>query len=145
MVPRTSLLRGSTVLTNGLGWVLNSWPRNPGTYNNNKTKTDQLLWSGCNSIPCRYSRLFWIDKWLSSYYYPSHWIQYQFCTRSSLSPLPGEHVASCHFTDAHKAAHAISTTGTFIFYQIPIMYTSVESSNVDKVSCWNLVQRICTV
>ena len=67
------------------------------------------------------------------YYYPGHRIQNQFCTQSALSPLPGEHSGQSPFD---RRTHA--NTPQYRPHPIPgpHLHTWVESSNVDKVSCW---------
>ena len=74
------------------------------------------------------------SKRFTVYYYPGHWIQYKSCTHSAPSQLPiGSILARCYFWGAHKPNHATNNVrilpGTHL-------YTWVESSNVDKVSCW---------
>ena len=66
------------------------------------------------------------------YYYPGHRIQNQFCTRVHFLHSLGSIPASRHFTGAHNAN---STTISFASTGSPFN-TWVESSNVDKVSCW---------
>ena len=59
-------------------------------------------------------------------------IQKQFCTQSALSPLPGSIPASRRFTGAH-----MPTQPQFRSHPTGSPFnTWVESSNVDKVSCW---------
>ena len=51
------------------------------------------------------------------YLFPSHWIQYRFCTHTTLSPLPGEHSGQSPF---YRRTHANSTTIEFASYWIRI-------------------------
>ena len=63
-------------------------------------------------------------------YYPGHWIQYQSCTHSAPSLLPGEHSGQVLLQGCtHATCNVRILPGTHL-------YTLVESSNVDKVSCW---------
>ena len=57
---------------------------------------------------------------------PGHWIQYQSCTHRAPSQLLGEHSGQA----PHQAANNVRILpGTHL-------YTWMESSNVDNVSCW---------
>ena len=66
------------------------------------------------------------------YYYPGCWIQIQDCTYSAQFPLSREHsLPSCllwHYRQIHTQHILHILLGTHL-------YTWVESSNVDKVSC----------
>ena len=57
------------------------------------------------------------SKRFTVYYYPSHRIQNQFCTHSTLSPLPAAHSGQSPF---FRRAHANSTTIPFASYRVPI-------------------------
>ena len=67
------------------------------------------------------------------YYYPGHRIQNQFCTQSALSPLPGEHSGQSPF---YRRAQCQLNHNIVRILPGPHLTTWVESSNVDKVSCW---------
>ena len=68
------------------------------------------------------------------YCYPGHRIQNQFCTRSALFPLPGEHSGQSPFY--RRAQCQLNHNTIHILYTGSPFNTWVESSNVDKVSCW---------
>ena len=75
------------------------------------------------------------------YYYPGRWIQFQDRTYSAQFPLPREHsLPSCLSWRSGKYIHNI------ILHILPgtHLYTWVESSNVDKVSCWRTKCRALT-
>ena len=67
----------------------------------------------------------------------SHWIQYQFCTQSAPPQLPGEYciLARRHLRSVHMPNQATNNFRILLEYWVPILYTWMESSNVDKVSC----------
>ena len=53
------------------------------------------------------------------YYYPGHWIQYQSCTHSAPSQLPGEHSGQAPLQGRTQSCH-IKQQITFASYQVPI-------------------------
>ena len=63
------------------------------------------------------------SKRFTVYYYPSHWILYQFYTRSELWQF-------------YSCAHANSTTITFPFYRVPIYTSGSKAAMWIKVSYW---------
>ena len=58
------------------------------------------------------------SKRLTVHYYPGHWIQYQSCTHSAPSQLPGEHSG---YVLLQGRTHATSCNKiTFASYRVPI-------------------------
>ena len=63
-----------------------------------------------------------------------HWIQYQSCTHSAPSQLPGEHSGQALL---QERTHSTSSNNKkFASYRIPIYTPGWRAGNVDKVSCW---------
>ena len=67
------------------------------------------------------------------YYYPSRWIQFQDRTYSAQFPLPREHSLPSSLSWRYRQ---INTQHILHILPGTHLYTWVESSNVDKVSCW---------
>ena len=61
------------------------------------------------------------SKRFTVYYYPCHWIQYQSCTHSSPSQLPGQHSGQGAISGAHTCH--IKQKIMFASYQAPIYTT----------------------
>ena len=66
-----------------------------------------------------FSSMRYYSKRFTVYYYPSHhWIQYQSCTHSAPSQLPGEHSGQVPLQE--RTHGHIKKQITFEFYQVPI-------------------------
>ena len=66
------------------------------------------------------------SKRFAVYYYPGHWIQYQSCTHSAPSQLPGEHSGQAGATSLAHTCHIKRATNNVRILPDTHVYTWVE-------------------